>query len=40
MKCISQDDGIKLIDKIHVGSCGSHVASQTLVGKAFRVGFC
>jgi len=39
LKCISQDDGIKLLDDIHVGSCGNHAASRTLVGKAFRAGF-
>jgi len=39
LKCISQDDGIKLLDDIHAGSCGNHVASRTLVGKAFRAGF-
>jgi len=39
LKCISQDNGIKLLDDIHVGSCGNHAASRTLVGKAFRVGF-
>jgi len=35
LKCISQDDGIKLLDDIHTGSCGNHAASRTLVGKAF-----
>jgi len=35
LKCITQDDGIKLLDDIHVGSCGNHAASRTLVGKAF-----
>jgi len=35
LKCISQDDGIKLLDDIHAGSCGNHAASRTLVGKAF-----
>ena len=39
LKCISQDDGVKLLDDIHAGSCGNHVASRTLVGKAFRAGF-
>jgi len=39
LKCITQDDGIKLLDNIHVGSCGNHAASRTLVGKAFRAGF-
>jgi len=39
LKCISQDDGVKLLDDIHVGSCSNHTASRTLVGKAFRAGF-
>jgi len=39
LKCISQDDGVKLLDDIHTGSCGNHAASRTLVRKAFRVGF-
>ena len=39
LKCISQDDGIKLLDDIHAGSCGNHAASKTLVEKAFRAGF-
>jgi hypothetical protein len=39
LKCITQDDGIKLLDDIHAGSCDSHIASRTLVGKAFQAGF-
>jgi len=39
LKCIPQDDDIKLLDDIHAGSCGNHAASRTLVGKAFRAGF-
>ena len=39
LKCITQDDGIKLLDDIHAGSCGNHAASRTLVEKAFRAGF-
>jgi hypothetical protein len=39
MKCITQEAGIQLLHKIHSGTCGNHAASQTLVGKAFRVGF-
>jgi len=35
LKCISQDNGIKLLDDIHAGSCGNHASSRTLVGKAF-----
>ena len=39
LKCISQDDGINLLEDIHAGSCGNHAASRTLVRKAFRGGF-
>jgi hypothetical protein len=39
MKCIEQEDGIKLLEEIHSGIYGNHAASQTLVGKAFRAGF-
>ena len=35
LKCITQDDDIKLLDDIHAGSCGNHAASRTLVEKAF-----
>ncbi|XP_066361157.1 uncharacterized protein [Miscanthus floridulus] len=34
-KCITQEEGVKLLLKIHSGSCGNHAASRTLVGKAF-----
>jgi hypothetical protein len=39
MKCIEQEDGIKLLAEIHSSTCGNHVASRTMVGKAFRAGF-
>jgi hypothetical protein len=39
MKCITREEGIQLLHEIHSGTCGNHVASQTLVGKAFRAGF-
>jgi hypothetical protein len=39
MKCIEQEDGIKLLAEIHSGTCGNHAASRTLVGKAFCAGF-
>jgi hypothetical protein len=38
-KCVSQEEGVKILEEIHAGTCGNHVASQTLVGKAFWVGF-
>jgi hypothetical protein len=39
MKCISSVTGRQLLDEIHVGQCGIHAASRTLVGKVFRSGF-
>src|SRR6266540_419480 len=36
MRCISEDDGRKLLKEIHLGICGNHAASRTLVGKAYR----
>ena len=39
LKFITQDDGITLLDDIHVGSCGNHAASRTLVEKAYPAGF-
>jgi ribonuclease HI len=36
MKCIEQEDDIKLLEEIHSGTCGNHAASRTLVGKASR----
>ena len=38
-KCITQEEGVKLLLEIHSGSYGNHMASRTLVGKAFRSGF-
>ena len=38
-KCITQEEGVKLLLEIHSGSCGNHMASRTLVGKAFRASF-
>ena len=35
MKYITQEDGEHLLNQIHSGSYGNHVASRTLVGKAF-----
>jgi hypothetical protein len=38
-KCVSQEYRVKILEKIDAGTCGNHVASHTLVGKAFRAGF-
>jgi ribonuclease HI len=39
MKCILSATGKQLLDEVHAGQCGVHVASRTLVGKVFRSGF-
>jgi hypothetical protein len=39
MRCITQEEGRELLAEIHGGECGSHSASRTLVGKAFRHDF-
>nr|AAX96464.1 retrotransposon protein, putative, unclassified [Oryza sativa Japonica Group]ABA92565.1 retrotransposon protein, putative, unclassified [Oryza sativa Japonica Group] len=39
LKCIPREQGVELLADIHEGECGSHSASRTLVGKAFRQGF-
>jgi hypothetical protein len=38
-KCITQEEGVKLLLEIHSSSCGNHAASRTLVGKDFQAGF-
>jgi len=38
-KCISQDEGVRLLSDIHSGICGNHAGASTLVGNAFRSGF-
>jgi len=39
MRCITCQEGIKLLENINSGACGHHAAPQTLVGNAFRQGF-
>ena len=39
MKCVNQDNGVRLLKDIHDGSCGNHAASQMPVGKPFCAGF-
>ena len=34
-KCITQEEGVKLLLEIHSGSYGNHAALRTLVDKAF-----
>ena len=39
LKCVSFEEGKEILDEIHLGCCGNHAASRTLVGKAFRTRF-
>jgi len=39
MKCIPHEEGKFLLEEIHAGTCGNHVALRALVGKAFISGF-
>jgi hypothetical protein len=39
LKCVSSEKIKEIIDEIHSGCCENHVASRTLVDKAFRTGF-
>jgi hypothetical protein len=36
MKCISKDEGIRLLREIHSGVCGVHSSWSSIVGKVFR----
>jgi hypothetical protein len=38
-KCNTQEEGEKLLLKIHAGSCGNYAVSRNLVGKAFWARF-
>jgi hypothetical protein len=39
MKCVHTEEGREILQEIHEGVCGNHVASRILVGKAFRSSF-
>jgi hypothetical protein len=39
LKCISTEEGKKLLSEIYEGICGTHPGARTMVGKAFRQGF-
>jgi hypothetical protein len=38
-KCVSKEEGEKILKEFHSSTCGNHATSRTLVGKAFRAGF-
>jgi hypothetical protein len=39
MKCVPTEEDKSILLEIHDGSCGSHIASRTFVGKVFKFGF-
>jgi hypothetical protein len=39
MKCISREEGIQLLQDIHIGVCGSYSSWCSIIGKVFRHGF-
>jgi hypothetical protein len=39
MKCIFREEGIQLLQDIHIGVCGSHSSWHSIIGKAFKHGF-
>ena len=38
-RCITIEEGRKLLEDLHSGACGHHAAPRTLIGNAFRQGF-
>jgi len=38
-RCITIEEGRKLLEDLHSGACGHHAAPRILVGNAFRQGF-
>ena len=36
LKCITQSEGKELLQEIHSGACGSHIAPRALSAKAIR----
>ena len=38
-RCVSLEEGQKILKEIHSGDCGHHASTRSLVAKAFRHGF-
>ena len=38
-RCVSPEEGQKILNEIHSEDCGHHASSRSLVAKAFRHGF-
>ena len=39
MKCVTTEEGKGILQEAHEGTCKTHAASHTLVGKVIRSGF-
>jgi hypothetical protein len=39
MRCVTLDEGCAILKDIHVGICGSHGGTRSLVWKTYRQGF-
>jgi hypothetical protein len=39
LKCVSAEEGKKLLSEIHEGICGTHPEARAMAGKAFQQGF-
>jgi ribonuclease HI/transposase InsO family protein len=38
-RCVSQAEGVDILNEIHSGCCGHHASAKAIVSKAFRHGF-
>jgi hypothetical protein len=36
MKCVTLEEGRVILQDIHIGVCGSHAGTKSLVGKMYR----
>jgi ribonuclease HI/transposase InsO family protein len=39
LRCVSPEEGRKILQEIHSGDCGHHASTRSMVAKAFRHGF-
>ena len=39
LKCVDKEQSIKILTKMHSGTCGGHYMSKTIAHKVLRVGF-
>ena len=39
LKCITREDGLKVLKEVHDGACAAHIGGRTLGEKASRTGY-